>query len=421
MSHDIAVPTVGGPDDAEVVLIRLAVVMENSVDVQVLIPCSESSFSNRVAPARSRIVLSGVNLTEMGPLACFQDALASLARHAHSHNEIVAIVHKTELFDVPGIRFVEYPAIKASWLRRLRFEYWDLWRISSRLDADLWISMHDMTPRVQAKRQVVYCHNPSPFYRLRFRDVVYDWTFGVFALLYRFLYRINIQSNAAVIVQQEWLRQEFKRRYKPRMVVVAHPDADKTVAVSGETREQRPARRPYCFFYPAYPRVFKNFEVILDAVRLLEGRGYREFQVALTLAQDTNRFAHHLWKRYGDLQSIEWLGIVSRNEVLRRYQATDCLLFPSRLETWGLPITEFRHTGKPILAVDLPYAHETLGDYGQAAFFSPSDAEQLAAKMAAAMDGRPVFASVKAQPIAEPFAANWEELWKLLLDQPGEL
>jgi len=31
----------------------------------------------------------------------------------------------------------------------------------------------------------------------------------------------------------------------------------------------------------------------------------------------------------------------------------------------GMPITEFKATGKPILAADLPYAHETIGEYGQ--------------------------------------------------------
>ncbi|MFP5207916.1 MAG: glycosyltransferase [Acidobacteriota bacterium] len=366
----------------------------------------------------SRIILCGVNLTGMGGLACFQEALSSLARRACGDGpEIIALVHKAELFDIPGVRFVGYPAVKASWLRRLKFEYLDLWRISKDLNADIWISMHDISPRVQARRQIVYCHNPAPFYRLRFQDAAYDWSFGLFALLYRFLYGINIRSNAAVIVQQEWLREEFKRRYRPRMVIVAHPDGDKAATAVSRPDWGGPSGRPYRFFYPSYPRVFKNFEVVLDAVRVLEQRGHRDFEVALTLEKGINRFTRHLWKRYGDLQNVRWLGLIKREEVLRRYETTDCLLFPSRLETWGFPISEFRPWGKPILAADLPYAHETIGDYEQAAFFSPSDAEELSRLMADAIEGKSVFKRVTAQPAAEPFAANWDELWKLLLEE----
>jgi glycosyltransferase involved in cell wall biosynthesis len=363
----------------------------------------------------SRIVLSGVNLTGMGGLSCFREALASLARFSNQQDEVIAIVHKAELLGVPSVQYVEYPRVKTSWMRRIKFEYLDLWRISRQINADLWISMHDMSPRVRAKCQMVYCHNPAPFHRLRLREVAYDWKFGLFAFLYRFLYRINIRRNAVVIVQQEWLRDEFKRRYKLRGVVVAHPAIEKEGVCVPEI--PRVNGRPYRFFYPAYPRVFKNFEVILDAARLLREKGVRNFELAMTLGKDTNRFANHIYRTYSDIREVRWLGLVSRDEVLRRYEQTDCLLFPSRLETWGLPITEFRPSGKPILAADLPYAHETVGNYARAAFFNPSDAKQLASMMEGAIDGTSVFGKVEAKPITEPFAASWEELWGLLLKE----
>jgi glycosyltransferase involved in cell wall biosynthesis len=98
-----------------------------------------------------------------------------------------------------------------------------------------------------------------------------------------------------------------------------------------------------------------------------------------------------------------------------RYQRADCLIFPSKLETWGMPLTEFKSTGKPILAIDLPYAHETVGEYGQAAFFPPGGDIQLAAMMRAAVNHGRVFGPVRADQIAQPFAENWQELWKMLL------
>ena len=100
---------------------------------------------------------------------------------------------------------------------------------------------------------------------------------------------------------------------------------------------------------------------------------------------------------------------------MRLYTEADCLIFPSKLETWGMPITEFKSTGKPILAADLPYAQETVGEYGRAAFFNIKSDAELAEMMKQAAIGEPVFQPTVERPIAPPFSRNWEELWKILL------
>jgi glycosyltransferase involved in cell wall biosynthesis len=100
---------------------------------------------------------------------------------------------------------------------------------------------------------------------------------------------------------------------------------------------------------------------------------------------------------------------------MRLYSEADCLLFPSKLETWGMPITEFKATGKPILAADLPYAHETVGQYERAAFFDTKSEAQLVAMMKHAICGEPIFRSTAEKKIAPPFSRNWTELWQILL------
>ncbi|HWS95529.1 MAG TPA: glycosyltransferase family 1 protein, partial [Candidatus Methylomirabilis sp.] len=90
---------------------------------------------------RPRVVLSGVNIREVGGLSVFRDALESLAREYGDRYEIVALVHRRNLFDVPGVTYFEYPTIASSWLARLRFEYWSSRGISARLKPKLWLSM----------------------------------------------------------------------------------------------------------------------------------------------------------------------------------------------------------------------------------------------------------------------------------------
>ncbi len=370
------------------------------------------------AGLKSKIVLSGVNFTGMGPLKVFRDAIASLAVNYSDKFEIIALVHRKSLFDIPNVTFHEYPTIKSSWFKRLNFEYRECRRISEEIRPHLWLAMHDMTPNVKAEVQAVYCHNPSPFYSFRAREALLDWKFGLFTLLYRFLYRINIKSNDFVVVQQEWMRSEFQSRYGVRNIIVAHPPVEMlSVAAQSDSFSRLDGR--YRFFYPAFPRTFKNLEVILEAARILEKTRFRSFEVWLTMAGRENRYAAKLREEYSDLTTIQWLGLLPPEEVQRRYHQADCLLFPSRLETWGLPITEFKATGKPICAADLPYAHETMGQYPKAVFFDPASSEDLGKLMRAAAVGENVFAPATEYPIAMPSARNWEELWQLLLQHDG--
>jgi glycosyltransferase involved in cell wall biosynthesis len=371
-----------------------------------------------MAAAMKRIVLSGVNLVEMGPLAIFRDALRELAEYVSGRYQIVALVHRRQLFSVSGVHYIEFPTVRKSWINRVRFEFCDLLMISRRLRADLWLSMHDITPNVHAKARAVYCHNASPFYSLRFHEIARSGRFAAFTLLYGILYRINIRKNAAVIVQQDWIRREFVRRYAPRQVIVAHP-----IPLCNEFSladpEPNEVRRCFTYFYPAYPRPFKNFEVLLDAVALIEQTTDKEFQVWLTFDETTNSYAREIVNKYRSLRSVRWIGILDRNQVLERYRHTDCLVFPSKLETWGLPISEFKRSNRPMIVADLPYASETVGTYEKVAFFKHDDPVGLSELMVGALHGDNVFTSVEAPMINGPFAHDWRGLWPLLFSVAG--
>ena len=80
-----------------------------------------------------------------------------------------------------------------------------------------------------------------------------------------------------------------------------------------------------------------------------------------------------------------------------------------------MPITEFRCFGKPILAADLPYAHESAAGCEHVRFFDPDDTNALADSMMHAADADPIFHAAPQAAVQAPFAKNWLELWKILL------
>lgn len=360
-----------------------------------------------------RLVVSAVNFNEGGPLTALRDCLDSAVHTLVPEWEIIALVHDRRLFTTEDVRYIEFPDAKRSWLRRMYHEFWKFNTLSLQLRPDVWLSLHDISPRITVPRQVVYCHNPSPFYRPRLRELLWEPKFLLFTLFYRYLYRINIHANDMVVVQQDWIRKAFQRMYGVRRVVVAHPVTDRIL----EQGDRDSSEQPGVFLYPALPRVFKNFEVLCEAAHLLQQQVGATFELRLTLTGDESRYAAYLKRRFADTPVIRFIGRQNKEQMMQQYKDASAVVFPSRLETWGLPISEAKSWGKPLLVADLPYAHETVGAYDQVSFFDPLDPNQLADLMATHLRGELNPRPHEQAPIAQPFAENWEELLRLIVGE----
>ena len=356
------------------------------------------------------LVISAVNIVEGGMLKILQDCLET-ARAQLPTWRIVALVNNPGVVKTQGVEVVALPGAKTSWLRRVYTEYVTFRRLSREFKADIWWSLHDLSPFVSAGSQFVYCHNPTPFYRISLREARLEPGLLAFNALYSLFYRINIRANRGVIVQQQWMRDQFERRYGVCNVVVAHPVEQRELPAAESARG-----KIVTFAYPALSRAFKNFEVICEAARLLASEPAWNGQILLTIDPDETRLSRDLYCRYGDIVGLEFIGRQTRAEMATLYDAMDCLLFPSRLETWGLPITEAKALGKPMILADLPYAHETVGDYDQVRFCDPEDPQQLAELMLAAHRDGWRSMPVRAALIAQPFVQDWSELVATVVD-----
>ncbi len=360
---------------------------------------------------KQKLVISAVNLVEGGPLTVLRDCVAAAEELLRNDWDIIVLVNNASLIGTTGITFLEFPLAKRSWLFRLYYEWWYFRTLSKIIKPDVWLSLHDITAWVEAPRQAVYCHNPAPFYKISLREAWLEPKLLMFNLFYRYLYGFGIRRNTHVIVQQEWLRQEFKRLFAVQNVIVAHPVAR---AEHNKMPTKKNIGKNFVFFYPALPRVFKNIELVCEAAKHLAQAGISGFEVRLTMDGSENRYAAYLIERYAETDGIAFIGRQNQREMMSQYDDSDCVLFPSRLETWGLPISESKALGKPLLIADLPYAHETVGTYDKVSFIDPFDAMGLANKMKSMIDGTFRFSGAITIPPESPFVSDWRELLMLL-------
>lgn len=365
---------------------------------------------------RRNIVVSAVNLRKGGTLTVLRNCLQYLSGRKDLH--VTALVHNRELCDFPGIDYIEIPWSIRSWVHRLWCEYVTMRRISARLPkTDLWLSLHDTTPNVRARRQAVYCHTAFPFMKSTLQDLRMDFKIVLFSRFTRFAYKINVHRNRYLIVQQDWMRRKMSSLldFPVGRIIVAPPAFNRDFSTTLEMTKR--GREMTEFLYPATADAHKNFETLCEAARILESRvGKGAFLVKLTLSGDENPYADYLRRNWSDVDSIGFYGFMSREELGKAVSGAAALVFPSRAETWGLPISEFLPTGKPMILADLPYARETAAGAPLAAFFPVTDAGILADLMQEVIERNlPSFGPVPVREYKAPYAADWRELFDILL------
>jgi glycosyltransferase involved in cell wall biosynthesis len=364
------------------------------------------------------IVVSAVNIRKGGTLTILRDCLRYLSSLSQTGEyRVVALVHKEELVLYPGIEYIEIPWTVKNWILRLWCEYVTMYRISKRLSpVFLWLSLHDTTPRVKAQRQSVYCQTSFPFYRWNFRDFVFDYKIVLFSLFTKFVYKINADRNTYLIVQQVWLRKNISRicHLAEERFVVSPPEREELPQTTGKAWNHSSC---CTFLFASTPDIHKNFELFcMAATRLEKKLGKGRFKVYMTISGYENRYARWLYRKWGKTDSIEFIGFLTKEALYRYYETVDCLVFPSKVETWGLPISEFSVYGKPMLLANLPYAHESACGSLRTAFFSPYEATDLEDKMRRLIEGDTSFLSqIDNIKIESPSAYSWKELFNLLL------
>ena len=101
------------------------------------------------------IVVSAINFTEGGQVTMLRECLVSAAAVLTDKWEIVAFVNRVDLINETRIRLMPIPSSKKSWFHRLYWQWFGFGRVSRELKPSLWLSLHNITPRVSAAKRFI--------------------------------------------------------------------------------------------------------------------------------------------------------------------------------------------------------------------------------------------------------------------------
>ncbi len=133
--------------------------------------------------------------------------------------------------------------------------------------------------------------------------------------------------------------------------------------------------KPYVFYVGGL-EARKNFEVVLHAMAKMQHKGFFQLVLAGGNVEDRRRLA----QLSGALKieaDVKFIGKVPDGDLPSLYAGARALVYPSRLEGFGLQLVEAMACGCPLLVSQATSLPEIAGD--AAAYFLPDDSARLAA------------------------------------------
>lgn len=236
-------------------------------------------------------------------------------------------------------------------------------------------------------RQIIYYHQSLPLYEYKFSLKGHNLRSNLFYFyIYPLYVKLFLKENTYVAVQTEEIRSRFAQKFHFPLdkIGVYFPEVEKI-----DTEKVCPynyEKGSYNFIYPSMGATYKEHITIVKALRCLyskEPELARRIKVHFTLQESDNKELYNCICQYHQEDNYVFHGNMPHRQVLSMMKSCSGLLFPSVIETLGLPLLEAASLGIPIIANDLGYAREVLDGYDGVDFVAVHGYERWAAIMKA--------------------------------------
>lgn len=287
-------------------------------------------------------------------------------------DEWVYVTSNVGLQETENVQVVRYPKAARSAIYRLIFDYITAPYIVIKTKPDRILSLQNLDVPWVSLPQTIYLHQSLPFSKvpIRFSQNKRLW---FYQNVYKYRIRHMLYRADKVIVQTKWMKDGCLQLadIREEKVEIIPPNVlfSEGVFYIGDNRPD--------FVYPANEHFYKNHRVIIDAAHLLKSDSICNYTIAFTISGDENENVRQI--RAETIKAglpISFIGAVPYSTVVNYYR-TCILLFPSYIESFGLPLLEARLAGCPIIAADTPFAREILDSYPKSNLFQYNDAKAL--------------------------------------------
>lgn len=331
------------------------------------------SLIDLVAPVSgSTVMIYDVHASESGALAILNDLYNHIRNYQDKTVKWVFVVSTPEYEETENITVVRFPWVKKSWFHRYYFDNITTRKLLKAFCPDQVFSLQNMGIPFYHKRQLVYLHLPFILTEHKFKIKEDGKTLWAYQnIISKGIFK-SLRKVDTTIVQTLWMKEALVRkgRVSAEKIVIQYPNiTTNNIGTFKDVPENRKR-----FFYPATAFTYKNHLTLLKA---LKSANLTDYELILTIKKDESEYTKSLYRYVIDNNlNVKFGGPIPRESVFEMYQKS-ILLFPSYVESFGLPLLEARLSGTYVIASDCPFSREILDGYDKAMFFTELDFETM--------------------------------------------
>ena len=220
--------------------------------------------------------------------------------------------------------------------------------------------------------QILYFHQSLPISEKKWSFIKkQERKYWLYKNIYPLFIKQYLSRIKKIIVQTSWIKEGFSKKfnYELNNILIEKP----ILKIPNIENVKIISKNKFRIFYPATPLIYKNHKLIIETLGKLKKENpnlENKLECIFTFSKGDNIELDNLIKRNNLEDIIKLTGKISYEEVLSYYKSSDLMIFPSYIETLGLPLLEAQNFDLEILTIDLPYSREVLEKYKKVKYFS---------------------------------------------------
>lgn len=358
---------------------------------------------------KKKIVVNASALRTGGALTILRQFISEVSE---DDCEYLVFIDESVSFTVLKKNIQIVPVNTRSFIRRFIWDACGLnrWIKRNHIHPLVAISLQNTNFRLSERcPNFIYYHQSIPIYNN-------NWSFfkaeernlWFYKYIYPFFVNLFINSRTEIFVQLEYIKIGFSERYnfdKDKIhVVFPNLEIPQSVPGTGIWIDKDALN----LFYPAGSSVYKNHQVLIDSLSLInQGLKYK-IVLYVTVRKEELKISDVLKNI-----SIVFLGNISHEQVIWLYQQVDALVFPSYIETLGLPLIEAASLGLPVIVSDLAYSREVLKGYSGVTYVPYNNANEWGRRIEEIYTAK----NYRFEPFTRSKTQSWKDLFAIIKKQ----
>lgn len=345
-----------------------------------------------------KIIVTDIAASSGGALSILQDFYHYIRNH-DKDNEWIFLLSDNYIEESENIKVIILKDVKLSWVNRLKFDFFEGRHLINKLNPDVVFSLQNTCVFGLNIKQLVYVHQPLPFQNVKKFSFLKknEKTLAIYQYIIGYIIKKSIKEADKIVVQTKWMRNAIIKNCKisEEKIMNIAPE------VGDYSSYKKNSFNKSSFIYPTSEAIYKNNECIYEASTLIRKKGMNNFTIKITLPAKKT------------MDNIDFIGKVQREQLINEYN-TSTLIFPSYIETFGLPMAEARQMGGIILASNCDFSREILSGYNNAYFFDPFKPEELASLIMKVLSGEIIRKNIDEE--YDSTGNSWETVKNMLIN-----